>query len=95
MRISELCNLNVGDINIENKTIKIIGKGNKEREIYLNEGIKKRLSKYLEDIYSFKKINNTNEPLFKNNRFKRFRKDGITRICKKAYKLAGLDEYRI
>lgn len=91
MRISELYNLNIRDINIENKTIKIIGKGNKEREIYLNEGIKKRLSKYLEEM----NFCNIDEPLFKNNKSNRLGKDGITRICKKAYKLAGLDEYRI
>lgn len=50
IRVSELCNIKLGDIDFDNKTIIITGKGNKERivcygdvceeilELYLNEG---------------------------------------------------------
>lgn len=46
MRLSELCNLNVTDIRSDN-TIRILGKGNKERTIYLNNACTSALSDYL------------------------------------------------
>lgn len=46
MRLSELCNLNITDITSEG-SIRILGKGNKERIIYLNEACTSSLSEYL------------------------------------------------
>ncbi len=46
MRLSELCSLNVTDINTDG-SLRIIGKGNKERVIYLNEACRSSLSEYL------------------------------------------------
>ncbi len=37
IRVSELVSINVGDINYSQKYISIIGKGNKQREVLLNE----------------------------------------------------------
>lgn len=37
LRVSELCNLNFSDINFENKTIKVLGKGSKVRIIPISE----------------------------------------------------------
>ncbi len=46
MRLSELCNLNVSDISADG-SLRILGKGNKERVIYLNEACTSSLSDYL------------------------------------------------
>ena len=46
-RIGELININVGDIDFSNKQIKVLGKGNKERIIYLNEHAIDSLHDYL------------------------------------------------
>ncbi len=46
MRLSELCSLNITDISTDG-SIRIIGKGNKERVIYLNEACTSSLSEYL------------------------------------------------
>ncbi len=46
MRLSELCNLNVTDISTDG-SLRILGKGNKERIIYLNEACRSSLSDYL------------------------------------------------
>ena len=46
MRLSELCNLNVTDISADG-SLRILGKGNKERVIYLNEACRTSLSEYL------------------------------------------------
>lgn len=45
LRISELVNLNVSDI--QGDTIRVLGKGNKERILYLNDGCKAALESYL------------------------------------------------
>ncbi len=46
MRLSELCNLNISDIHSDG-SMKILGKGNKERIIYLNDACIDALKKYL------------------------------------------------
>lgn len=46
LRLSELCALNLGDI-IDGKTLKVTGKGNKERIVYLNDACKSAISSYL------------------------------------------------
>jgi len=47
IRRSELLNLTISDINLQSNTIKVLGKGNKERIIPLNETISKELKDYL------------------------------------------------
>ncbi len=46
MRLSELCSLNVTDINTDG-SLRILGKGNKERVIYLNDACRSSLLEYL------------------------------------------------
>lgn len=46
MRLSELCSLNYTDVK-EDGSIKILGKGNKERVIYLNEACKAAIKDYM------------------------------------------------
>lgn len=47
-RISEMCGLNVGDINLERLECKVIGKGNKERVVFLDEVTAMTLREYLD-----------------------------------------------
>lgn len=49
MRVGELVSIKIDDINHINKTIKILGKGNKERLVYYNNITEKRLQLYLEE----------------------------------------------
>ena len=46
LRLSELCSLNLGSITDEG-TMTVVGKGNKERIVYLNDSCKAALKKYL------------------------------------------------
>ena len=87
IRLSELQNINIKDINFTDKTIKIIAKGNIERKIYLNATSVAAINNYLKT----RKYENQ-EPLFISNRKKRISKSSIENICKKAYKLLGLNE---
>ena len=47
-RISEVCNMKIADVNFENRTVKIFGKGRKERTGYLTEKAAMMLREYLE-----------------------------------------------
>lgn len=46
MRLSELCNINLTDIRADN-SLRLLGKGNKERIVYLNEACVNALNSYL------------------------------------------------
>ena len=47
MRLSELVGINIKDIDFKECKLNVIGKGNKERTIYLNKACMKALSEYL------------------------------------------------
>ena len=49
VRVSELVNIKLKDIDINNKTIKVMGKGSKERIVYFNLHTKESLINYLEN----------------------------------------------
>lgn len=58
MRVGELVSIKVNDINHFDKTIKILGKGNKERIVYYNKVTENRLNLYLKN--GRKKLNKKN-----------------------------------
>lgn len=93
MRLSELVNININNINFDKKSITIIGKNNKERIIYLNDLCMKKLKEYINLRKNKTKIININEALFLNKNGQRLQQHGVEYICKKAFKLAGLEEY--
>ncbi len=47
IRLSEMVGINLGDIDLKEKTLRVVGKGNKERQIYLNDACIKALKEYL------------------------------------------------
>lgn len=93
LRLSEIKNLNIEDINLEDNKFVIIGKGNKERTNYLNKQTKDTLLKYL-------KIRNTsqdnpkkhNNALFLTFYGYRMSQFTINKIVKRAYRKANLDD---
>lgn len=46
MRLSELVGININDINQSDRTLRLLGKGNKERIIYLNEACIEAINTY-------------------------------------------------
>ena len=59
IRVSELINIQIKDINLKEKTIKVLGKGSKERIVLYNNHTSIALEKYLSDgYYLFNKKNN-------------------------------------
>ena len=53
VRVSGLVNIKIKDINREEKLIKVLGKGNKERMVIYNNHTKKALDTYLKDGYNY------------------------------------------
>ena len=47
MRVSELVGINLSDIDNELRSLRVVGKGNKERIVYLNSACRSALSEYL------------------------------------------------
>ncbi len=58
MRVGELVNLNINSINFEDRSCIVLGKGNKEREVYFDAKTKLHLKEYIS------KRNDSNEALF-------------------------------
>lgn len=77
MRVGELENVKIKDINLYDNSIKILGKGNKERIVYFGEYAREILDLYLS------KRNDTSEYLFINNHKKRLTARGISYILNK------------
>ena len=89
LRLSELKNLSIDDLNLDTGRFSIIGKGNKERTGYINEITKKALEEYL-------RIRNNLHPksktVFVSKYGTKMSSTGIEKIIKKAYKLAEIDD---
>ena len=47
IRVGELVKLNISDINFEDRSCKVIGKGNKQREVYFDARTKLHLKQYI------------------------------------------------
>ena len=58
IRVSELINIKLGDIDISNKSINVIGKGNKERIVFFNDVAKKYLDRYIRESKNKRKDDN-------------------------------------
>ncbi|MBW9153712.1 tyrosine recombinase XerC [Clostridium estertheticum] len=92
LRLSELCSINLSDI--KEDTLSIIGKGNKERTIYLNKASLRAIHKYLPIRYMSKdKIHvEDKDALFISGKFGRINKRTVERIVKKHIGDAGLNK---
>lgn len=91
LRISELQNLKISDINFSTNKFNIIGKGNKERVGYLNKTTKEALLKYINirDTIDIQKQHKSY--LFICARGKKMGIDTIRRMIKSAYNKVGID----
>ena len=92
IRLSELININIEDINFENNSIVIFGKNSKERIVYFSTTCKNVLLKYIKTRNLSKEEKYLHFPLFLNRFGDRIGIDAVENICKKAYKLIGLDD---
>lgn len=91
MRLSELVNINIKDINFVECKMNVIGKGNKERTIYLNKACVKTLNSYL-SVRPKEGIKiNSRDALFLSERKERISNRTVQYIIKNELRKAGLD----
>ena len=90
-RVSELINIKLEDINFKEKQIKVLGKGNKERIVFLGEYAVDALQDYLNDGYLF--LNRYNlDYVFLNHLCNKITRRGIEDILTKLIKKTSIDK---
>ena len=90
VRVSELVNIKIKDINREEKLIKVLGKGNKERMVIYNNHTKKALDTYLKDGYNYYN-KKSSEYLILNKNGNKLSERYIREIINKKVSQASLD----
>lgn len=94
IRLSELTSLNLDSIRSDFSYLSVIGKGNSERFIPLNESCKQSLKRYLDERPPFDKIKSCSKnALFLNKNYTRLTPRGVQDIIKKLIALADLPDY--
>ena len=93
MRLSELVGINIGDIDKQLRSVRVIGKGDKERIIYLNDACRAVLAEYLPIRTAPDKKHITTKALFLSTRGTRISNRAVQWTVEKYLKSAGL-EYR-
>ncbi|MCY6483911.1 tyrosine recombinase XerC [Clostridium aestuarii] len=94
LRLSELCSINISKV--KEDTLTIIGKGNKERTVYLNNACLKAIKNYL--AVRNKRIDklaiSDKDALFISKKNKRINKRTVELLVKKHIKKSGLDSQK-
>ncbi len=93
MRLSELVGINIGDIDKQLRSVRVVGKGDKERIIYLNDACKAVLSEYIPVRTAPDKKHIPTKALFLSTRSTRISNRAVQWTVEKYLKAAGL-EYR-
>lgn len=94
MRLAELVGINIDDIDFSENKMTVIGKGNKERTVYLNKACMKAIDGYLEvrpkEGIKADKLN-SKKALFLSERHERISRRTVQYIVGKELRAAGLD----
>ena len=91
MRLNELVGISLSDIDRELAYVRVLGKGSKERIIYLNDACKTVLSDYLLNYRLIEKNRNlSDKALFLSNRDKRISDKMVQAMVYKYLDLSGL-----
>jgi integrase/recombinase XerD len=87
-RVSELCDINISDIDLDEKYLKLKGKGSKQRIVPIGSMLYKNLLQYLNVRETF--LQNRGEPLFLSKSKNKLDRTAVFRIIKKTAKYISL-----
>ena len=87
-RVSELCDINISDIDLDEKYLKLKGKGSKQRIVPIGSMLYKNLMQYLNVRETF--LRNRGEPLFLSKSKNKLDRTAVFRIIKKTAKNISL-----
>lgn len=91
LRVSEIINLHLSDLFFEEGFIRVIGKGNKQRFVPINDQAQKYINLYINEIRIHIKIQKGSEDiLFLNRRGKKLTRNMIFTIVKNLAEKAGI-----
>jgi site-specific recombinase XerD len=88
MRLSELCSIDMSKI--KGDILTIIGKGNKERTVYLNNACLNAISAYMAERESIEVLEAHKDALFITSRKTRINKRTVEKVVEKYIEVAGL-----
>ena len=91
MRVGELVGITLRDLDPELRSMRVLGKGNKERIIYLNEACREALRDYLAIRLGEECKTATDNALFLSNRMARLSIQGVQVTVQKYLRRAGLE----
>ncbi|MBQ8003554.1 MAG: tyrosine-type recombinase/integrase, partial [Oscillospiraceae bacterium] len=90
LRVSELTGININDVKEE--TLRVLGKGGKERVVYLNDATHHAIELYLQELKKIKKISQKDEKaMFISRQGNRISPSTVKWLVKKYCSHAGLD----
>lgn len=92
MRLSELCNIEIEKI--KGDTLTIIGKGNKERTVYLNEASIAAIENYLKNRNDSKVTEEAKKYLFLSSKYRPINKRSVEILVKKHIENAGFKDQK-
>jgi site-specific recombinase XerD len=91
VRLSELTGINIKHINFGEEKMNVIGKGNKERTIYLNKACMNAIQSYMHIRNTVEANYDSKDTLFLSERKKRISNRNVQYIVDNELKKAGLD----
>ena len=92
LRVTELINLQITDIDLENAFLKVLGKGSKERIVPINDVAIKYMKIYINDYYPLLLKGKVSTYLFISNANKPISRQGFFKIIKKEAKEKGIEK---
>lgn len=90
LRVSEIINLNIGDVDFKSNSVRVFGKGSKERVIPLHDLAISSLNNYVQKSRPLMVKSIKNKTFFCNQKGQRFSRQGIWKIVKKYAENVGL-----
>lgn len=88
LRLAELVSINISDISSDNNTLRVLGKGNKERIVYLNQSTMEAITNYL--VIRPRDSVIDRDALFISNRRTRISRESVQKMVEKYLNKIGL-----
>lgn len=91
LRLSELVNINISDINFAKRSLRVVGKGNKERIVYLNDLCINTIKEYIEIRPMDGVLHKDKDALFLSRKLRRISNRMVEILAKKYFIKANID----
>lgn len=92
LRVSELVELHIGDLDFDNMLVRVIGKGDKQRLVPMGDMLRSRLEEYMEYRRTVEPHRDSIETLYLNRRGGKLTRVMIFTMIRRAAAAAGIDK---